>query len=69
MAGLMEWWMSRPFYDDPAKHGWGVALLQILATPIMWLLLPIFLMWGCSFGCLDRFGVCLRATLVTTQVE
>ena len=46
MAGLMEWWMSRPFYDDPAKHGWGVALLQILATPIMWFLLPVFLMWG-----------------------
>ena len=46
MAGLMEWWMSRPFYDDPAKHGWGVALLQILAAPIMWFLLPVFLMWG-----------------------
>ena len=42
MAGLIEWWMSRPFYDDPAKHGWGVVLLQ----PLVWILSPLFLMWG-----------------------
>mgnify|MGYP006225003761 CR=1 FL=1 len=42
MAGLIEWWMSRPFYDDPAKHGWGVVLLQ----PLVWILSPLFLIVG-----------------------
>ena len=46
MAGLIEWWMSRPFYDDPSKINSGVALLHILTRPIMWLMLPLFLIWG-----------------------
>tara|TARA_Y100001980_G_scaffold46277_1_gene29519 strand:- start:505 stop:1275 length:771 start_codon:yes stop_codon:yes gene_type:complete len=46
MAGLIEWWMSRPFYDDPAKHGWGFALFKIVMNPLMWFMLPLFLIWG-----------------------